>query len=233
MSTLKQTIGLPLTSLFRATQELRRRWINLAAHARLSAALGTRIHPSVNILGEAQVHGTARIALGCDLMVYPGLYLETQAEGVIVIGDGCVLSTGVHIVAMASVEIGRGTMIGEYTSIRDANHRRQPGEPMRYAGHDARPIVIGKEVWIGRGATVLGGVTIGDHATVGANAVVTHDVPAGVTVVGVPARPLHRTLQASGQSRGQASGRSSAASDASACPSEHACSSSIAIAPTE
>jgi acetyltransferase-like isoleucine patch superfamily enzyme len=226
MSTLKQTIGLPLSSLFRATQELRRRWINLAAHARLSAALGTRVHPSVNILGEAQVHGTARITLGRDLMLYPGLYLETQGEGVIAIGEGCVLSTGVHIVAMASVEIGRGTMIGEYTSIRDANHRRQPGGPMRYAGHDARPIVIGKEVWIGRGATVLGGVIIGDHATVGANAVVTHDVPAGATVVGVPARPLYRTLQAPGPSCGHVSG-------ASASPSEHDCSSSIATAPAE
>jgi acetyltransferase-like isoleucine patch superfamily enzyme len=230
MSTLKQAICLPLTGIFRATQELRRRWINIAAHARLSAALGTRLHPSVNILGEAQVHGTARIALGRDLMLYPGLYLETQAEGVIVIGDGCVLSTGVHIVAMASVEIGRGTMIGEYTSIRDANHRRQPGEPMRYAGHDARPIVIGKEVWIGRGATVLAGVIIGDHATIGANAVVTHDVPAGATVVGVPARPLHRISQAAAHASGQPCGH---VSGASAWPSEQPCSSSIATAPAE
>lgn len=218
MSTLKQAISPPLTSLFRVTRELRRRWINIVAHARLSAALGARVHPSVNILGEAQVHGTGRVALGRDLMLYPGLYLETQEEGTITIGDGCVLSTGVHIVSMAGVEIGRGAMIGEYTSIRDANHRRQPGEPMRYAGHDAQPIVIGDEVWIGRGATVLGGVTIGDHATVGANAVVTRDVAAGVTVVGVPARPLPRTRHAPAD-----------------ClePSEYACSSSTSTVPAE
>ncbi|MGI8773063.1 MAG: acyltransferase [Acidobacteriaceae bacterium] len=219
MSTFKQVIGLPLACLFRATQEIRRRWINVAAHARLSAALAIRIHPSVNILGDAQVHGTGRVTLGRDLMLYPGLYLETQAEGVIAIGDGCVLSTGVHIVAMSSVTIGRGAMIGEYTSIRDANHRREPGQPMRYAGHNAKPIAIGDEVWIGRGATVLGGVTIGDYATVGANAVVTRDVPSGATVVGVPARPLHRALHASAASVRP--------------PSQHACSSSTATVPAE
>ncbi len=200
MSALKQWIAPPLAAIFRATAELRRRWTNIAAHARLSAALGTSVDRSVNILGEAQVHGTGRITLGRDLMLYPGLYLETQAEGAITIGDGCVLSTGVHIVSMSRVEIGQGAMIGEYTSIRDANHRRQSGRPMRYAGHDARPIVIGKEVWIGRGATVLGGVTIGDYATVGANAVVTRDVPGGATVVGVPARPLERASHAPGTS---------------------------------
>jgi acetyltransferase-like isoleucine patch superfamily enzyme len=190
MSALKQAAALPLIALFRRTEELRRRWRNISAHARLSAALRTVVHPSVNILGEPQVLGTRRIRLGADLMLYPNIYLETQDSGVIEIGEGCVLSTGVHIVAMDRVEIGRGTMIGEYASIRDANHIRQPGKPIRHAGHHARPIIIGDEVWIGRGAAILAGVTIGDGATVGANAVVTRDVFAGATVVGVPARPL-------------------------------------------
>jgi acetyltransferase-like isoleucine patch superfamily enzyme len=61
---------------------------------------------------------------------------------------------------------------------------------MRYAGFQARPIVIGNEVWIGRGAIILAGVTIGDGATVGANAVVNRDVPAGAVVAGVPAVPI-------------------------------------------
>ena len=74
-------------------------------------------------------------------------------------------------------------MIGEYTSIRDANHKREPDD----SGYRAKPITIGREVWLGRGVTVLGGVTIGDKATVEANAVVTRNVPAGVTVIGIPA----------------------------------------------
>jgi hypothetical protein len=51
--------------------------------------------------------------------------------------------------------------------------------------------VIGDRVWIGCGATVLSGVSIGDGAVVGAASVVTADVPAGVVVAGTPARVIH------------------------------------------
>jgi acetyltransferase-like isoleucine patch superfamily enzyme len=169
-------------------EHLRPRLVRLWSHSRLAAGLGCRVDGVVQ--GPVELHGTRRVRLGRGLFLYPGLYWETQGAGTIEIGDGVVLSRGVHLVAFAGVTIGAGSMIGEYTSVRDANHRHGSGEPLRDAGHVAAPVRIGKRVWIGRGAAILAGVTIGDSAVVAANAVVTRDVPAGAVVGGVPARPL-------------------------------------------
>lgn len=166
-------------------------WRRLWAFARLRAQLPLT-DSSVIVLGMPELHGTRRLRLGRDLYLYRELYLETRGNGEIRIGDGVVLSRGAHLVAFASIEIGPGTMIGEYTSIRDANHRFGEGIAPRHSGHQAAPVRIGRNVWIGRGAMVLPGVTIGDGAVIGANSVVTRDVPAGSVVGGVPARPLER-----------------------------------------
>jgi acetyltransferase-like isoleucine patch superfamily enzyme len=187
---LKSSLTSLLSLLYRATSGLRRNLRRIRNHALLSSSLAFPVDASVVVLGPPEVYGTGMIRFGKEVLLYPALYLETEESGSIKIGDGVVISRGVHIVARDSITIGEGTMIGEYTSIRDANHVRVPGLTVRNSGHIARPITIGNEVWIGRGVTVLGGVTIGDGATVGANAVVTRDVPPGVTVVGVPARAV-------------------------------------------
>jgi acetyltransferase-like isoleucine patch superfamily enzyme len=179
-----------LSTLFRATANLRQNFERVWSHALLSSKMDAPLDPSVVVLGSPEVHGTGMIRIGYNTLLYPMLYLETQEGGAIDIGDGVVISRGVHIASRAAISIGDGTMIGEYTSIRDANHSRLDGLSIRDSGYTARPISIGKEVWIGRGAAILGGVTIGDGATIGANAVVIHDIPAGVTAVGVPARPV-------------------------------------------
>ncbi len=193
MPNAKTLISSSYALWLRATESLRLGAERVAAHAHLASALTHPVPSSVVILGRAHVHGTGNVMLGERLLLYPDLYLETQQAAMISIGEGAVISTGVHLVSMASLTIGAGTMIGEYASIRDANHVRAAGATIRDCGHDATPIVIGSEVWIGRGVAVLQGVTIGDGATIGANAVVTRDVPAGATVAGVPARPLVRS----------------------------------------
>jgi acetyltransferase-like isoleucine patch superfamily enzyme len=187
---LKLSFSSLLSSAYRATAVLRRNVQRIQSHALLSSNLETPLDASIVVLGPSEVHGTRMIRIGRNSLLYPSLYLETEDEGSIDIGDGVVISRGVHIVSRAGILIGNGTMIGEYTSIRDANHARIAGLRIRDSGHAAQPISIGEEVWIGRGVAILGGVTIGDRATVGANAVVIDDVPAGATAVGVPARPV-------------------------------------------
>lgn len=191
MVTLKSLLAAPLLSGLRRTAKLRESARRIWSHAGLAAQMRDALPVSVVVLGRCLVYGTQRIHFGCDVLLYPDLHFETQDEASIEIGDGVVISRGVHLVAMGSIKIGCGSMIGEYSSLRDANHRRQPGMPIREAGHTVAPITLGREVWVGRGVTILGGVSIGDYATIGANAVVTRDVPARAVVGGVPAKPLH------------------------------------------
>lgn len=187
MKTLLATLLTPFAHAARAWERLARLW----AFTRLQADLpGGRLDTGTVVLGPAELRGSRRIRLGRGLFLYRELYLETQGAGEIAIGDGVVISRGAHLVAFAGIRIGAGSMIGEYASIRDANHRLGTDAPLRHSGHAARAIEIGREVWIGRGVTVLPGVRIGDGAVIGANAVVTRDVPAGARYAGVPAREL-------------------------------------------
>ena len=188
----KKLVVTSLTVLARLRGTLHAPLQRVWAHACLAAKIDTPLDSSVVILGVPEVHGTGRIALGKNLYLYRELYLETQETGRIGIGDDVVISRGSHIVSFSNVHIGNGTMIGEYVSVRDANHRIDTGGPIRTSGHDAAPIVIGHNVWLGRGVTVLAGVMIGDGAVIGANAVVTRDVPAHTVAVGIPAKPLLR-----------------------------------------
>ncbi|MFC5861885.1 acyltransferase [Acidicapsa dinghuensis] len=192
---LKDTLAAPFVAVHRVLAKPIDYWQRLRAFAALRASLAYPLPSTVVILGQAQVYGSGRVRCGNGLLIYPQQYWETWESGEISIGDGVVLSTGVHLVAYAGIAIGKGTMIGEYTSIRDANHTREEGMTLRGSDHYAKPISIGKEVWIGRGVAVLSGITIGDGATIGANAVVTRDVPAGAVVAGVPAVPIRRRAE--------------------------------------
>ena len=189
-ATVKSVLVPPLRLGLRVSSKLIESTRRLYSHAALGAHLKTKLPASVVVLGRVTVYGTANVHFGHDILLYPDLHLETQSGASITIGDDVVISRGVHIVAMEGISIGAGSMIGENTSIRDANHIRETCRPLRNSGHKAASITIGREVWIGRGAAILAGVTIGDHATIGANAVVTRDVPANAVVGGVPARPL-------------------------------------------
>lgn len=102
------------------------------------------------------------------------------------------LNAGCIILDSAAVTIGDHSMLGPGVQIYCAEHHKD--RALRRAGLEiAKPVVIGRDVWIGGSAILLAGVTIGDGAIVGAGSVVTRDVPAGTTVVGNPARFVGRS----------------------------------------
>ena len=88
---------------------------------------------------------------------------------------------------VAPIEIGDDVQIAPSVQLYTATHPLDPD--VRRSGLEAgKPIRIGHNVWIGGGAIILPGVTVGDDAVIGAGSVVTRDVPRGVVVVGNPAR---------------------------------------------
>ncbi|SLN54023.1 sugar O-acetyltransferase [Roseisalinus antarcticus] len=105
------------------------------------------------------------------------------------LGRGVFLNFGCVILDVCPVRIGDRSEIGPYVQIIAADHPRDP--QIRRSGLElGRPVTLGAHVWVGAGAIVLPGVSIGDDAIIGAGAVVTRDVAAGVTVAGNPARPI-------------------------------------------
>ncbi|HBK46380.1 MAG TPA: maltose acetyltransferase [Xanthomonadaceae bacterium] len=105
------------------------------------------------------------------------------------LGARAFLNFNCVILDVCEVRIGDGTQIGPAVQIYAADHPRDPAG--RASGLEfGRPVRIGRNVWIGGGAIILPGVTVGDDAVVGAGSVVTRDVAAGATVAGNPARAI-------------------------------------------
>jgi maltose O-acetyltransferase len=103
------------------------------------------------------------------------------------LGNGVFLNFGCVFLDVVAIEIGDLCQIGSLVQVLTADHPRDPA--LRRQGYESGvPVHIGKNVWIGSGAIILPGVTIGDDAIIGAGSVVTRDVAAGATVMGNPAR---------------------------------------------
>lgn len=89
---------------------------------------------------------------------------------------------------LGGIDIGDDVMIGPNVSIITSGHPLDPAR--RRAFVTAKPIVIERNVWIAAGATIIGGVTIGENAVVAAGSIVTRDVPPNTLVGGSPARVI-------------------------------------------
>lgn len=158
----------------RADMAAAHRWL-----ARYNAALGAPAAAQRDLLLERLA------AVGEGAVIRPPFHCDYGFN--IRLGAGVFLNFNCVILDVVAVTIGDRTQIGPGVQILAADHPRDAA--VRARGLEfGRPVRIGRNVWIGGGAIILPGVTIGDDALIGAGSVVTRDVPAGATAVGNPAR---------------------------------------------
>jgi acetyltransferase-like isoleucine patch superfamily enzyme len=178
---------------------MRRKGMLNAKYARLLVRLGAW---KLRLGRRLRLDGIAFIGPGCKLEVSRGAVLELGRwswvghgcklrchEGIVSLGAKSVMGQECTISAFQHVAIGRECVIADRVMLIDFDHGMvEVDRPIRLQGIYKRDVNVGNNVWIGYGACLLRGVTVGDNAVIGTNAVVTRDVPANAVVGGVPAR---------------------------------------------
>jgi len=153
------------------------------------------------------VYNEHYIEIGRDTMLGPYVALsagmmpgqECVTSPVVRIGDRCLIGRGSGVVGHLAIDIGNDVWTGHHVYITDQNHGYEDvTRPISLQTQPERPVTIGDGSWLGAGTVVLPGATIGKHVAVGANSVVTGELPDYCVAVGTPARVIKRYDSATG-----------------------------------
>lgn len=133
--------------------------------------------------------------VGCRIEAYP-----ENNEPTLFFGDNFQMNDYVHITAMEKVQIGNNVLLASKIYISDCSHGSYAGNEYdsspESVPHDrkmySKPVIIRDNVWLGEFVSVLPGVTIGKGTIVGANSVVSKNLPDYVIAVGSPAKPIKK-----------------------------------------
>ncbi len=177
-------------------------------HGMLNAKYGLLVlrlaYWKLRLRERLELDGLAFVGPGCRLEVGKNAVIEVGRwswighgckirchEGRVSIGAKSVMGQECTISAYQHVSIGRECVVADRVMLIDFDHGSvEVDRPIRLQGIYKRDVRVGNNVWIGYGACILRGVTVGDNAVIGTNSVVTRDVPANAIVGGVPARVL-------------------------------------------
>lgn len=147
--------------------------------------------------GHVKVHGP-NITLGAYVhmratpsqRIWLTSWRRPDREGRIRIGDYSLISPGVRIISSDAVTIGESVMLASYTYITDSDWHDTYDRTKELGKH--APVQLGDNVWVGDGAAIFKGVSVGRNSIVGARSVVTGDIPANVIAAGNPAKVVRR-----------------------------------------
>ena len=133
-----------------------------------------------------------RLEIGANTLFEPNVWITIGDDAKVRIGEGTFLNIAVMVAATGLVEIGSHCMLANGCFVPDANHRfDDPDAPVPWQGFDTKgPTRIGDNVWLGANVVVTSGVTIGERCVIGANSVLTQDIPPFSIAAGAPAKVL-------------------------------------------
>jgi acetyltransferase-like isoleucine patch superfamily enzyme len=161
-------------------------WLKLRWRGRLKTDGLCFVCPGVKF----EIGRHASVTLGRWSWIGHGTKVRAH-EGEVLIGAKSVLGQECTISAFQHVSIGRECIIADRVMMIDFDHGVAEVErPIRLQGIYKRDVNVGHNVWIGYGACILRGVTLGDNTVVGTSAVVTTDVPDNAVVAGIPAKVI-------------------------------------------
>ncbi len=157
--------------------------------------------PPNTIFNEHYIHIGEGTMIGPDVTLSAGMVPGQQclSDPVVSIGDRCLIGKGSGIVGHFSIEIGDDVWTGHHVYITDQNHGYEDvTKPISQQTQPEQSVVIGNGSWLGFGTVVLPGARIGEHVTIGANSVVTGEIPSFSVAVGAPARVVRRYVEGEG-----------------------------------
>jgi acetyltransferase-like isoleucine patch superfamily enzyme len=165
---------------------LRWGWLKLRWRGRLETDGLCFIGPGVTF----EIGKSAKVRLGRWCWIGHGTKIRAH-EGVVSIGAKTVMGQECTISAFQHVSIGRECIVADRVMLIDFDHGVVETErPIRLQGIYKRDVRVGNNCWIGYGACILRGATVGDNAIIGTSSVITKDVPDNAVVAGAPARVL-------------------------------------------
>jgi acetyltransferase-like isoleucine patch superfamily enzyme len=183
-----------MLNLSYARLALRWAWLKLRWGRRLETDGLCFVGPGVTL----EIGRDAVLRLGRWSWIGHGTKIRAH-EGVVEIGAKTVLGQECTISSFQSVRIGRECILADRVMLIDFDHGVVEVErPIRLQGIYKRDVAVGHNCWIGYGACILRGATVGDNCIVGTSTVVTKDVPSNAVVGGVPARLLRMREEPSG-----------------------------------
>lgn len=185
--------------------DLTAEWASIGAGSRRAAAFGAFGDDSVICYPATTLMNVQYIQVGEGTVIGPHVALSAGmvpgqtciTDPVVSIGDRCLIGRGSGIVGHLSIDIGDDVWTGHHVYITDQNHGfEDPTRPVSEQLQPERPVRIGRGSWIGHGAVILPGSQIGRNVVIGANSVVSGEIPDGAVAVGAPARVIRTVGQA-------------------------------------